>query len=660
MIRSKGAGAARMLCMVLGLCFWSGAVQAATTVEVDQFIRKAQFRDVKLSPDGTYLAATLPGEDRTTLVILRLSDMKVSAHFALGRDTDIADFHWVNPGRVLLSVAQKFGRLAQPQPTGEIFGVNADGGRAGVLVGQRASGKAGTRIQPRQPALVWARLVDDLPEDDRYVILTVGEFSEAGFTRAERMDVNTGARIVVAKVPVANASFATDHDGVVRFAWGTDSDNRSRLYYRAGEGADWSVINDQARSGRAEYPVGFSADGATAYLRVSHVRGPDSIVALHVADGGRREVLRDDTVDPHQIVYATSGPREPIGALFMAGTPRTVFFKPDHPDARLQRSLEPAFEGELVRVLARTGNGDRSLLLVTSDRNSGDFFLFDHATRNAERLVSRREWLDPMRMVENRPVSLRARDGLALHGYLTVPAGSDGRGLPMVLLPHGGPYGVKDSWEFDDEPQLLAAAGYAVLRVNFRGSGGYGNAFTEAGARQWGLAMQDDLTDATRWAISEGIADPARICIYGASYGAYAALAGVAREPALYRCAAGYVGVYDLVERSESLVDRGRWMATWSREWIGDDRAALLAVSPNHLADRIRVPVFLAAGGQDTIAPPAHTRKMEAALQRAGVPVESLYYPDEGHGFYTEAHQREYYSRLLAFLDRHIGAGAKP
>ncbi|WP_327058785.1 alpha/beta hydrolase family protein [Luteimonas fraxinea] len=226
--------------------------------------------------------------------------------------------------------------------------------------------------------------------------------------------------------------------------------------------------------------------------------------------------------------------------------------------------------------------------------------------------------------------------------------------MPLVVLPHGGPFGVFDQWAYDEDGQVLAAAGYAVLRVNYRGSGNYGRAHLDAGAQEWGAAMQDDLTDATRWAVESGIAQADRICIYGASYGAYAALMGAAREPDLYRCAVGYVGVYDLemLHREQSAGSRsGR---TWASEWMGA-RNTLAARSPITLADRIRIPVFLAAGGQDLRAPLAHSQRMERALKRNGMPVETLYYPNEGHGFYTEPHRREFYTRLLGFLSTHLG-----
>jgi dipeptidyl aminopeptidase/acylaminoacyl peptidase len=295
------------------------------------------------------------------------------------------------------------------------------------------------------------------------------------------------------------------------------------------------------------------------------------------------------------------------------------------------------------------------LVEVWNDRSPGDVYVFDNENKHAAHVISRRSWFDPAQMASVKQVELKARDGLALSGLLTTPKGGSGKSMPMVVMPHGGPYGIQDQWRFDDDAQVLAAAGYAVLQVNYRGSGGYGDSFVQAGRREWGGKMQDDVTDATRWAIEQGVADPSRICIYGASYGGYSALMGVAREPALYKCAAGYVGVYDLplMHTTGDIQKRGSG-ESYLRDWVGAPES-LDKVSPTRLASRIKVPVFLAAGGEDERAPQVHSERMEKALREAGVPVESLYYKTEGHGFYEEAHKREYYSRLLAFLSRSLG-----
>lgn len=623
---------------------------ATTAVDVDAFIRKDVFNDIRISPDGQYYAATVPREDRTILVILRRSDNQITASVDDGKNTHIAGFTWVSKERLLITMARKFGARDQPAHTGELYGINVDGSRAGVLVG----GSAKTQSSIKSQSVV-ASLVDDLPQDDENVIISADPYAGNAHTLAERMNVRTGRRTTVARSPVVNAGFTTDTHGVVRFAAGAASDRNTKLYYRAGEDAEWTLVNDEAVTGLSMGSIGFSKDNKIAYLEAQQEKGPNVILAYDTLTGQRTPVMRDDDSDPNGFIHEAGG--AVVGASFYDGHRRNAFFDESSPEARLHRSLEEAFGGQAVHVTSRTADGRQLMLHVWSDRDPGDFYVFDTATSRAEHVVASGAWLDPARMASMQPIRMTARDGVPLHGYLSVPQGSTGKNLPMVVLPHGGPFGIQDTWGFQNEVQLLAQAGYAVLQLNFRGSGGYGISFQRAGQRQWGLTMQDDLTDATRWAVKEGIADPKRICLYGASYGGYASLMGVAKEPDLYRCAAGYVGVYDLpMMHTKGDVERRRAGRNFLQEWLGEP-GTLDSTSPNRLAERIKVPVFLAAGGEDQRAPIEHSRLMESALKKAGVPVESLYYDTEGHGFYTLAHQREFYTRLLAFLSRHLGGG---
>lgn len=628
---------------------------AAEAVDVDAYVKKDKFEDIKLSPKGEYFAATVPLEDRTVLAIVRRADSKVTGHFALGRNSHVSRFWWVNDERVVISVAEKFGSLDQPQSTGELYAVNADGSKPDLLIGQRVQGAGlGTKIQPKKVERVAAFLIDDLPADDRTILVSVMPFAADPFTQADRLDVYSGRRVPLARAPVRNAEFTTDNQGVVRFATGAGVDNVRKVYHRTGEGAAWQLVADEAATGLKEYPIGFASDDRTAYVEVETLDGPNAIVGFDTVTGKRVELLRDDDVDPGRYIFR-NGTSTPVGVFFMDGRPRTEFFDANSPEAKLYKSLEAAFEGQAVHVTSQTKDGSLALVNVASDRNPGDFYLFDTVNKKADYLLSRADWFDPEGRATMRPIAVKARDGLQLHGYLSTPQGASGKGMPLIVMPHGGPYGIQDVWGFDGDVQMLTDAGYAVLQVNYRGSGGYGRAFTEAGARQWGLAMQDDLTDATRWAVKEGVADASRICIYGGSYGGYASLMGVAKEPELYRCAVGYVGVYDLpTMHTQGDIQRRGSGETYIREWIGE-RADIGATSPNRLANRIKAPVFLAAGGEDERAPVEHTKLMEKALRAAGVPVETLYFDTEGHGFYLEKNRREYYTRLLEFFSRHLG-----
>lgn len=644
----------------LALLLAAFAMTASAQVDVEPYVRKDAFQTIEISPDGRYLAATVPKEDRTGVVILQRGDLKVTASFALGKNSHVNRVWWVNPERLVISISEKFGMLAKPQPTGELYAINADGSDGEILVGQRVAGfSTGTRLNSKRNERIAAFMVDDLRDDDKGVVIAAWPFSDDPYTRAERLDVYSGRRVVVARAPVQNAEFVTDGSGDVRFAYGAGSDNANKLYYRDGRGSEWRLINDERLRHRREWPLGFSSDGKLAYLQSEQPDGPDRILAFDPATGERTPLLRDETVDPARVLYAVDG-STPIGAMYRGAGSRTAFFDEKSADAVLYRKLEAAFPGQEVFITSRTDDGVLALVEVAGNRNPGDFYVFDTKAGKAAYLLSRGDWFHPDNMAPTRAIALDARDGTALHGYLTTPLGAPQKALPMVVLPHGGPFGIFDSNGFDTEVQLLAKAGYAVLRLNFRGSGNYGRAFRQAGALEWGGKMQDDLTDATRWAIAQGVADPGRICIYGASYGAYAALMGVAKEPALYRCAAGYVGVYDLPLMTATDRRKGKSLATFNEEWVGTDTDALAATSPNRLVDRIRVPVFLAAGGEDEIAPIEQSHKMEAALKGAGVPVESLYYSTEGHGFYVQAHRIEFYQRLLGFLDRNIGQSRAP
>jgi dipeptidyl aminopeptidase/acylaminoacyl peptidase len=632
------------------------SAQTAKPHDIEDFIRKQKFEDIKISPTGEYYAATVRIERKTGLAILRRADNKLMASMSIPGDrTHVYDFWWVNSERVLVSAAEKIGELERPQPTGELYAVNVDGKKGEMLVGQRLQGyETNTMIRTKKTEMVAAVLIDDLRNDDKNVIISVNTFASDPYTRAEKMDVYSGRRVPITHAPVRNASFITDNAGTVRLALGKDTDLSMRLYHRGHDGNDWKLVNDTSVSGLGQYPLGFSPDDKIVYLQVEQQQGPDAVVAWDIAADKKTEVFRDDNTDPTPI-YVEG---RLYGVRLMDGLPRTHFFDPQSPVVKLYRKMEKAFAGQRVDITSMTVDGKVALVLARGDRNPGDFFIFDATTNKAERLLGRKEWIDPERVAEVKPVSFKARDGLDIQGYLTVPVGSEARNSPLIVYIHGGPYNINDTWGFDQDAQILAAHGYAVLQVNYRGSGNHGRAFVQAGRREWGGKMQDDITDATKWAIQQGIADPTRICLFGASYGGYASLMGVAKEPALYRCAAGYVGVYDLptMHSDGDIRDSGSGK-TYINEWIGP-KQDVASVSPTRLADRIKVPVFLAAGGEDERAPIQHTEVMEKALRKAGVPVEAVYYPTEGHGFYKLENEREFYGKLLSFFHRHLGGRA--
>ncbi len=622
------------------------------------FIRDDRFVDVKISPKGTYVAATIPlnADDKTVMVILKPGQKEPYGHVTLKeRNTHVAQFWWVSDDRLLFTIGERAGGLEQPVSYGEIWGTNADGSKQGIVAGARAvtgsrsSGKARAESASIQ-------MVDTLIGNDTEVLVAVTPFAagEIPYTSLERMNVFTGTRKPLARAPARGASFLTDFNGQARFATGLNRDFKEVLYYRKDDKSEWTLINDESSTGRKMYALGFSADNATAYLEAEEASGPNSLRAFDVATETMKQVARDELVDPVGLIRAV-GKRYPIGVAFWGGRrPQFEYFDPASADAQLHRALQSNFDGAVVTVSSATDDGRYAMLSVDDDRNPGELFIFDTQAKKANRFMGRAEWLQPKRLAGMRPVYFKSRDGIDIDALLTTPAGSSGKNLPLIVYPHGGPFGVQDQWGYDRDVQMMAAHGYAVLQVNFRGSGGYGKQFRELGQKQWGLTMQDDLTDATQWAIREGFADRNRICIYGSSYGAYASLMGVAKEPDLYKCAVGYVGVYDL----NMLWGRGDIsQSSYGKDFLADHlgKENLDASSPNKLASRIKVPVFLAAGGADVRAPQSHSEAMAKALKALGKPVETMYYSTEGHGFVKEENQVAYYTKLFQFFERHIG-----
>ena len=647
---------------LLGLCLIALSA-LGEPIPVEQFLKKPTFTGMKISPDGKHLAAIVPREDDNSfLVVLDRASMKTTAILQMRNGEYIDEFFWVNDQRLIASAGRKQGVLDQPVPTGELYGVNADGKSAGVLFGYRAeviSAPGGTRLKQRKAETASGFLIDTIPDRPKEVLIEVQPWgSEDEVSEARRMNVETGKTIRVARSPLPRGRFLTDRQGNLRLCIGETSDLVQKIYARPATGGDWALVHDQATAGYRIYPMAFEADGQTVLISREREQGADAVYHWNLADNSQVQLLEPGVANPGATLEGIAH-GEVYALINEPGKPEIVYLNKSAREAKLSRALSQAFPGQLAYVTSFTRDGKLGLVHVYSDRNPGEFYLFNLDTLHADYIGGAREWIDPEQMAEMRPISLPARDGTTLHGYLLLPKGRPAKNLPLVVNPHGGPHGIRDEWGFSWEAQLIASRGYAVLKLNFRGSGGYGNHYQTAGYQQWGRLMQDDLADGVRWTIEQGLVDGKRICTFGGSYGGYAALMNVARYPDLYRCAVGYVGVYDLslmYQRGD--IQESRRGNSYLDLVIGRDR--LEQDSPVALADKIKVPVLLAHGGEDVRVPPAHAERMRAALTKAGNPPEWLYEAREGHGFYNLPSKLGLYNRLLAFLDRNIGAESSP
>ena len=642
--------------MTLAAVLIAAAGAAAAPVPVEHFARHAEFSNVKISPGGQFLAATSEAGNKTVLVLLNRDDLKSGTVLSVPANNHVYWFEWATDERVLYKFEERKGAYDFPRRYGQIYASDADGTDHKPIFGYIGEEQTGaTRIRANKMERASGQVIDMLPDDPRHVLIAQWPWTQEAnrFLTVEKLDIERGVRTKIERLPVRNASTVCDGEGQPRFAYGFDEDYRWRVMYRPQVGKDWTGMSALSDAGFA--PLAYEPDGIGVLGRCPNERSVQSLCRFDTDTGSLETILSHDTFDVSGTIYDPVT-RRIVGVFSQADIPQVEITDANSTFAANYRKLLGTFEGQVVSVTSATSDGAMMVVHVRSDRNPGDFYLFDAKTLNAQYLVSERAWIDPEEMGTMEPVVFEARDGTTIHGYVTYPPGGQRKDLPMVVLPHGGPHGVRDAWRFDSEVQFLASRGYAVLQPNFRGSGGYGQNFEEAGYREWGRTMQDDVTDATLWAIEQGIADRNRVCIYGGSYGGYAALMGVAREPDLYRCAIGSAGVYDL----ELMYTRGdirSWMSgkAYLEKVLTDDATFLRSRSPINYASQIRVPVMLIHGGKDERVPPVHARNMRKALKREGNAPEWLYFNREAHGYYDEDNRAKMFRRIEAFLGQHIG-----
>ena len=607
---------------------------AAPAQAWQDYLKRPQFERVQVSPDGTRLAIAQRAEGRTVIAVRDAATLKLEKVFDPGERGEVHTLRWVDDQRFLVSA-------------------NAADRKYNVAMAPPAMAVIARDGTP--PQVLPANFLAVIEGDPEHLLVTqckawhmgacIDAVHKVRIGQLERL----GEKIIDA--PDRWSELFADRAGNVRFAMSIDDKANTRLHALSASDSTWKLVNDSEQTGLNVWPLGVDASGAFAFVEAERATGPSVVERYDFAKHTRTEVYRNPQSDAVSIITAFDG-QTPIGAYYEPTHPRPVIWHPEHPDAAAVVQILNGMPGRIVSVTSASRDRNKVVIHAEGPQDPGSWYLFDRAANKASLVTRERPWLDKG-VPGSRAASFKARDGVALNAVLTLPTGKE-RGLPMVVIPHGGPHGVYDTLAFDQEAALLASQGYAVLRVNYRGSGGYGREFEQKGWMQWGRAMQDDVTDATRWAIAEGIADPQRVCLYGASYGGYAALMGAIREPGLYRCVAGYAAPYDLAKLYKwGDIRRSDLGLDYLAKVIGKDAADLASRSPAKLTGQIKVPVFIAHGRLDPRVDVAHWRAMAKAMRNAGLEVETQEYATAGHGLQVAGDEVDFYTRLLAFLGKH-------
>ena len=641
-------------------------------IPVEAFFRREQYSQMALSPDGNRLAALRPTNGRDNLVVIDFLAGKTQP-VTNYMDSDVIDFQWVSNDRLYYRIADRREVTGSFHLKGA-YAVDADSRYMRDLTFplEPASARDARRNSIFLHGInISFRILSRTFDGSGDVIAEIFGRSRR-YADVYRFNTKTGEhKLLTVSTPGNVVQWVLDRDLIPRIAIrheerkDPNSPRESTMWHRAKDGQPWEIIGIAAgkESEGAIQPLAFDFDNKTLY--VSSNRGVDRRAIFKYDIGQRKlgeKLLQHPLIDLSGGLQFSRKKRALLGIRYTADLPESTWF--DEELARLQAGLDKALPDSSNIISFADENSRYVLVYSVSDTNPGGYFLFDTEKRKLQQISKSRDWLPPALMSKRTFIQYKTRDGIEIPAWLTMPINSDGKNLPLVVHIHGGPWvrsysGIE--WGRWPNAQFLASRGYAVLEPEPRGSTGFGRKHYTSSFKQWGLAMQDDITDGALHLVKEGIVDKKRMCLFGASYGGYATLQGLVKDPALWRCGVAYAAVTDLVlfqTVSWSDIARGSdFFETDFKRFVGDkdiDSEQFIKTSPARNADKIEAAVLLAMGHDDQRVPLIHGNSMRDAMEKAGKPIEYVVYAGEAHGFNKDENVNDFYTRIEKFLATHL------
>lgn len=612
------------------------ASEGAFHYSIEDFFRNPEKAAYQISPDGRYISYLAPYQRRQNIFVQKIGE-EAAVRITNETERDIPGYFWSSPHRIV------FIKDTGGDENFRLYAVDKDGQHPKDLTPFE-----GVRIQ----------IIDDLEDDEDELIIGMNKNRPELF-EPYRINIRTGEYHKLASndnplEPIAG--WMTDHDGKLRIAVRIIGGVNHQVLYRDTEKEEFrEVITTDFRESLS--PLFFEFENHQIVYAASNLNRDKSVIVKFDMNTGEEvgePIFTHPDVDVSSLLYSRK--RKVLTAVaFTTWKRQMVFF--DEQRRKIQERLESALPDREVVVTSTDKAETKYLVRTFSDRSLGAYYLYDTETDKLEKISDISPWIDEQDMAEMEHIEFTARDGLTIPGYLTLPKNAPARNLPVVVNPHGGPW-ARDSWGYSPEVQLLASRGFAVLQINFRGSTGFGRKFWEKSFKEWGGAMQNDITDGVQWLINRGIADPERIAIYGGSYGGYATLAGITFTPDLYACAIDYVGVSNLFTFMETIPPYWKPYLEMLYRMVGHpekDKELMKARSPVFHIHRIKTPLFVAQGANDPRVNIDESDQIVRSLRARGIDVPYMVKYNEGHGFANEENRFEFYQAMTGFLLRHIG-----
>ena len=605
-------------------------------IPLEDFFRNSERTGYQLSPDGSYISYMAPYKDRLNVFVRRVDETDEHA-IRITNETErsVAGYMWADNQRLL------YMKDTAGDENYQLYGVHRDG----------SDDRAYTAFDG-----VRTSLIDDLEEQQGVVMIGMNKRNPEVFD-PYRLNIETGELTLLAENPGNIQGWMTDHNGRLRVATAIVDGVNTQILYRDTEDEPFKPVLTTNFRDVVSF-MEFTPDNKEVYAATNLHRDKTILVRMNPATCEELEVLyENERYDIASISYSRK--RKKLLSVYCTGHKEPVRHYFDAEEEQLRQRIKAHFPNQRYGIADTDKAEENYLIYVGGDRTRGSYWHYNALTDEAKKIADLAPWIKSDEMNAMHPVCYTTRDGLQIEAYLTLPDGltpDTAKQLPVVVNPHGGPW-ARDCWGYSSEVQFLSNRGYAVFQMNFRGSTGYGRHFLEASYKQWGLKMQDDITDGVKWLIEKGIANPNRIAIYGGSYGGYATLAGLTFTPDLYACGIDYVGVSNLFTFMQTIPPYWRPMLEMMYEQVGHpehDADQLAATSPALHADKIKVPLFVAQGANDPRVNKAESDQMVEALRQRGVVVEYMVKDNEGHGFHNQENRFDFYRAMERFLKAHL------
>jgi len=630
------------------MIFISTAAQSKV-LPAEYFTKQSNFSSIKLSPDGLYFAATVPKQKKTNLVIVDRKKMKPLVSFGFGENEHVGKFYWASDNRIVYSkVYQKKDRETKTNK-GELFAVNIDGSKHLQIFG--FSDKK-SKLKSKRGLDANAKIVHMLPNDPDHILIKASKKSGDSDDPAKAFKINiyNKKRTLVTKTPLGNMRIVFNSDGIPVIASGKDRKGKSIKYLYQDESWQEIAKDNPLRNYSA---VSVNADQSKLYLKKSFKKGGTS--ALYQYDFKSKEIslLFNDPIVDIEAYIREPGTGIIVGVKTMFDGIQYHYLDKTRPFSKTHQLIAQSFPGYDIYITANAVTDNEAVITIKSDKNPGEYYLYNRDKQSIDFLISKKPWLNESHMAQRKIVQYTARDGKTIYGYLTMP--NSDKPLPLIVDVHGGPFGVQDSWFFNSDAQFFANNGYAVLQINFRGSGGYGSSYEKVAYKKRSTLIQHDIIDGTRWAQQLESIDDDNVCIIGGSFGGYSALMSPLIEPELYKCSISRYGPYDLVYQMSNADYMSKdSVSVGAKKKYGDNEAHWKKASPLSYIDKLKTPLFIVTGGKDTRVPPQSAWNLKEALDKRNISYQWLYKEKEGHGYKNPKNKLELYQKSLAFINLHL------